>query len=151
MGRSDCMCCGHIINTTFFTSRNGKRYEIRHRTNCKSKNAIYLGFCLKCNEEQYVGKVETQGANKRVNKDQNDVSRPDLLAINCHFNEPGHDFNRYFRIIVIEEITKKNLKTDQMRELLLRREDFWILKLGTLHPRGFNDKLNYPSGVRQQS
>ena len=67
-GRADCMCCGHIINTTFFNSRDGKRYEIRHKTNCKSKNAIYLGFCLKCNEEQYVGKVVTQGTNKRVTK-----------------------------------------------------------------------------------
>ena len=150
-GRSDCMCCTHIINTTFFTCRSGNRYEIRHRTNCRSKNAIYQGLCLKCNEEQYVGKVETQGTNRRVNKHRNDVNRPDSIAIDRHFNQPGHDFNRDFRIIVIEEVTKKNMTKDQMRELLLRREDFWILKLGTLQPRGFNDKLNYPSEVTQQS
>ena len=34
---------------------------------------------------------------------------------------------------------------EQMRNLLLRREDFWILKLGTLYPGGFNDKLNFPA------
>ena len=86
-----------------------------------------------------------------MNKHRNDVNRPDSIAIDRHFNQPGHDFNRDFRIIVIEEVTKKNMTKDQMRELLLRREDFWILKLGTLQPRGFNDKLNYPSEVTQQS
>ena len=94
-----------------------------------------------------MGKVETQGTNKRVNIHRNDANRPDSIAIDRLFSELGHDFNRDFRIIVIEEITKKNLTKDQMRELLLRREDFWILKLGTLHPRGFNDKLNYPYEV----
>jgi hypothetical protein len=148
-GRSDCQCCNHIINTTFFTSRTGERYDIRHKTNCRTKNAIYLGLCLKCNEEQYVGKVEQQGTNRRVNKHRNDVARPDGIAIDRHFNQPGHSFNRDFRIVVIEEITKKNLTNEQMRNLLLRREDFWIQKLGTLHPSGFNDKLNFPAEVTQ--
>ena len=62
-----------------------------------------------------------------------------------HFDLPGHVFNRDFRIVIIEEITKKNLTNEQMRNLLLHREDFWILKLGTLHPGGFNDKLNFPT------
>ena len=146
------MCCRHIITTTYFTNRSGEaRYDIRHRTNCKSKNAIYLGFCLKCNEKQYVGKVETQGTNKRVNKHRNDVNRPDSIAIDRHFSEPGHDFNCDFRIIVIEEVSKRNMTKEQMRNLLLRREDFWIVKLGTLHPGGFNDKLNFPNDTPQQS
>ena len=143
-GRADCQCCNHIINTEFFTSRKGKRFEMRHRTSCKSKNAIYLGMCLKCNQQQYVGKVEKQKMNKRVNKHRNDVKRPDAITIDKHFNDPEHDFNRDFRVIVIEEITKRDLSDEQMRNLLLRREDFWICKLGTLHPEGFNDKLNFP-------
>ena len=143
-GRADCQCCNHIINTEFFTSRKGKRFEMRHRTSCKSKNAIYLGMCLKCNQQQYVGKVEKQKMNKRVNKHRNDVRRPDAITIDKHFNNPEHDFNRDFRVIVIEEITKRDLSDEQMRNLLLRREDFWICKLGTLHPEGFNDKLNFP-------
>ena len=92
-----------------------------------------------------MGKVEVQGTNKRVNKHRNDVHRPDAIAIDKHFSEPGHDFNRDFRIIAIEEVTKKNLTKEQMRNLLLRREDFWIQKLGTLEPLGFNEKLNFPS------
>ena len=147
MGRTDCLCCRHIISTDFFTSSNGKRYEIRHRTNCRTKNAIYLAFCMKCNKEQYVGKVEKQGTNKRVNKHRNDVHRPDALAIDRHFTDGNHDFNRDFRIIVIEEITNKHLTKEQTRNTLLHREDFWINKLKTLEPAGFNDKLNFPAEI----
>ena len=100
---------------------------------------------MKCNAEQYVGKVETQGANKRVNKHRNDVGRPDGLAIDRHFDQQDHDFNRDFRLILIEEISKRNLTKEQTRELLLKREDFWIRKLNTLEPNGFNEKLNFPA------
>ena len=148
-GRSDCLCCKHIINTDSFTSRTGKRFQIRHKTNCKSKNSIYLALCIRCNEEQYVGKLESQGTNRRVNKHRNDVKRPDSIAIDRHFDQPSHDFNKDFRIIVIEEIVSKNLTKEQTRKILLKREDFWIVKLGTLHPRGFNDKLNFPSDYPQ--
>ena len=82
--------------------------------------------------------------NKRTNKHRNDVTRADSIAIDRHFNRSDHDFNRDFRVIVIEEITKKNLTKDQMRNLLLHREDFWISKLKTLEPNGFNEKLNFP-------
>ena len=47
-------------------------------------------------------------------------------------------------MIIIEEVTKKNMTKEQMRTTLLKREDFWILKLGTLEPHGFNDRLNFP-------
>ena len=82
--------------------------------------------------------------NKRANKHRNDVPRPDSLSIDQHFNQHDHSFNRDFRLIVIEEVTKKNLTKDQMRNLLLHREDFWISKLNTLEPNGFNEKLNFP-------
>ena len=102
---------------------------------------------MKCNKEQYVGKVEAQGTNKRVNKHRNDVNRPDGLSIDQHFADGEHDFNRDFRIIVIEEITSRHLTKEQTRNTLLRREDFWIKKLKTLEPAGFNDKLNFPTQI----
>ena len=82
--------------------------------------------------------------NKRANKHRNDITRPDSIAIDQHFNQNGHDFNRDFRLIVIEEITKKNMTKEQTRNLLLHGEDFWITKLNTLEPNGFNEKLNFP-------
>ena len=143
--RADTKCCNHIISTTHFTNKTGsKRYDIRHKTGCKSRNALYLSFCIKCNEKQYVGKVEMQGANKRINKHRNDAKRSDSIGIDKHFLEPGHNFDRDFRMIVIEEISSRNMTKEQTRQTLLRREDFWIKQLDTLEPNGFNDRLNFP-------
>lgn len=144
--RANTKCCNHVINTTYFTDKTGeKRYDILHKVNCKSKNCIYLGFCIKCNEGQYVGKVESQGTSLRINKHRNDAKREDSIGIDRHFLQPEHDFDRDFRLIVIEEISDRNLTKEQTRTALLRREDFWMKKLGTLEPNGYNDRLNFPN------
>ena len=52
-------CCRQIADSkTFKSEQTGATYEIRHKLNCKSKNIIYLGYCLKCARHQYVGKSE---------------------------------------------------------------------------------------------
>ena len=108
-------------------------------------NAIYLAWCDKCTiGKQYVGKLEAQQANRRINKHRNDAKRDDAISIDQHFRTPGHSFND-FRIIVIEEIADRTMTKEQTWHALLRREDFWIKTLGTLEPHGFNDKLNFPS------
>ena len=89
--------------------------------------------------------METQGASRRINKHRNDAKRADSIGIDRHFLLPGHDFDRDFRLIVIEEIVNRNLTKEQTRLALLRREDFWIKKLETLEPNGYNDRLNFPS------
>lgn len=144
--RPDTKCCRHVISTTYFTNQAGdKRFDIRHRVGCKTKNAIYLGFCMKCNRKQYVGKVEIQGTNKRINKHRNDAKKRDSIPIDKHFLEPGHKFDDDFKLIVIEEIEDRNMTKDQIRYTLLKREDFWIRKLNTLEPHGFNERLNFPN------
>ena len=75
---------------------------------------------------------------------KNDAKREDSIGIDRHFLLPGHDFDRDFRLIVIE-ISNKNLTKEQTRMALLRREDFWIKKLETLEPNGYNDRLNFPN------
>ena len=142
--RPDTKCCRHVISTTYFTNQD-KRFDIRHRVGCKTKNAIYLAFCMKCNRKQYVGKVEIQGTNKRINKHRNDAKKRDSIPIDKHFLEPGHKFDDDFKLIVIEEIEDRNMTKDQIRYTLLKREDFWIRKLNTLEPHGFNERLNFPN------
>ena len=144
--RANTKCCNQVINTNYFTNKTGrKRFEIRHKVSCKSRNCLYLAWCSKCNDGQYVGKVESQGASLRINKHRNDAKREDSIGIDRHFLVPGHDFDRDFRLIVIEEISNKNLTKEQTRLALLRREDFWIKKLETLEPNGYNDRLNFPN------
>ena len=146
-GRADAKCCSHVVNTNVFTDRSGrKRFQIRQRTNCRSKNALYLAWCDRCTDgRQYVGKLETQQCNRRINKHRNDVKRDNAIKIDQHFRSDGHSFDD-FRIIVIEEIEHQDTMTkEQIRLALLRREDFWVKTLGTLEPLGFDEKLNFPS------
>ena len=94
--------------------------------------------------KQYVGKLEEQKAHRRINKHRNDAKKDGTIGIDQHFRTPGHSFDD-FRIIIIEEITDKNMTKEQVRHTLLKREDFWISKLQTLEPHGFNDRLNFPN------
>ena len=142
--RPDTKCCNHVVQTKFFTDKSKKnRYEIRQKLGCKSKDALYLAWCDRCNDKQYVGKVESQKAHRRINKHRNDAKKEGTIGIDQHFRGPNHSF-KDFRMIIIEEISDKNMTRDQVRQTLLKREDFWITKLNTLEPNGFNDKLNFP-------
>ena len=135
-----------MVQTKFFTNRSKtKKFDIRQRTGCKSKDALYLAWCDKCNQKQYVGKVEAQKAHRRINKHRNDAKKEGSINIDQHFREKDHVFNRDFKMIIIEEIADKNKTREQVRNTLLKREDFWIKKLETLEPNGFNDKLNFPN------
>ena len=143
---SDTKRCRHVVQTKYFTDRTGsKRFDIRQKLGCKSKDAIYLAWCDKCHGKQYVGKVEIQKAHRRINKHRNDTKRGNSISIDQHFRTQDHDFDKDFRIIIIEEISDRNMTREQVRHTLLKREDFWIKKVGTLEPNGFNYRLNFPN------
>ena len=139
--RSDNLCCKQIQRTSTFRSRITKQeFKIYHRVNCKSRFIIYLLECLRC-YIQYVGKSEWP-MNIRCNKHRNDVFREEAIQVCQHFKQPGHNFNRDAKITIIEELKNKDRSLKTMRKILEQREDFWIKKLKTLHPDGFNMELN---------
>ena len=143
--RPDTKCCNHVVQTKTFTDKLKRRqYTIRQKLNCKSKDALYLAWCDRCNAKQYVGKVESQKAHRRINKHWNDAKKDGSIGIDQHFRGPNHTFDD-FRMIIIEEITNRNMTREQIRQTLLKWEDFWITKLNTLEPHGFNEKLNFPN------
>ena len=145
--RPDAKCCNHVVSTEFFSDKTGqRRFQIRQRTGCKSKNAIYLAFCDRCHTKQYVGKLEEQKTHRRINKHRNDAKKEGTISIDQHFRTPGHSFND-FRLIVIVKIMDKNMTKEQVRHTLHKREDFWIKTLKTLEPEGFNDRLNFPDSA----
>ena len=64
------------------------------------------------------------------------------------------NWNRNRRIvglinIEIEEINDNSMTKEEIRHALLRREDFLIKALGTLEPKGFNERLNFPSHAQR--
>ena len=136
-------CCRQITSVkTFESDQTGESYEIRHYLNCKSKNCIYLGYCIKCRKNQYVGKAEPP-AHLRFNTHRYDVTSPTGLMFDKHFNQEGHNFDHHARFILIEQVKNHNNFTKlENRRILEEREDFWIQKLKTLAPFGLNNRLN---------
>ena len=138
-------CCRQIKSTSTFRNRiTGKEYRIFHQVNCRDRNIIYLLECIKCNEKAYVGKSEPP-ANLRINGHRSDAKKTDKLAVDTHFRQPGHIFERDAKFTIIEKIETSNLKKEEVTNLLLRREDFWMKKLQTIEPNGFNQGLNFPA------
>ena len=81
---------------------------------------------------------------KRITKHRFDAKNTKSIPADRHFLLPGHNFDRHFKLTIIEEITNQNMSKEKIRGVLMHREDFWILKLDTLQPNGVNEDLNYP-------
>ena len=54
-----------------------------------------------------------------------------------------HNFMKHAKFTLIEQLTEiSNVSKDTLRLQLKRREDFWIIKVETLAPKGLNQELN---------
>ena len=89
---------------------------------------------------QYVGKRETP-FNIRLNSHRKDANgnNPKTILVSIHFKQPGHNFNKHAKFKLNNTI---DTDIDTIKIRLRRREDFWILKLDTLTPKGLNQELN---------
>ena len=145
-GRRNNKCCKQMVTTNHFTNRKtGKVFNILHNLNCKSFNVIYLIECILCNNKPYVGKTETQ-SNVRTNGHRSEAKKPDSIAIDRHFFEnEDHDFEKHAKITLIEKLENTSHMTEsEITTNLEKREDFWMKKLNSLTPDGFNQELNFP-------
>ena len=134
-------CCSHVRNTNEFKSNVTKeKFKIHHRVNCRSKFVIYLLECILC-KIQYVGKSEWP-LNIRINKHRNDVPREDAIQACRHYREHNHVFKDHARFTIIEQLNDQGKSLSTKRRTLEDREDFWIKRLNTLIPKGFNMCLN---------
>ena len=138
-------CCKQMTSTTHFTNRKtGRKFQIFHNLNCRSSKVIYLIECTLCGNKPYVGKSET-ASNLRTNNHRHDAKKPDSIMIDKHFYEtPGHDFEKHAKITLIEQLRNaENMTKEEITFNLEKREDFWMIKLNTLQPDGFNIALNH--------
>ena len=146
LSRYDCQCCKQVIKPRTFSSQITKKtYDIRHNLDSKSKVICPLD-CQKC-DTRYVGKSETP-FNIRLNNHRKDVNNTEAtLSVSKHFREANHSFNRDAKFTLIEKINNHNISQKDMRRTLENHEDLWIIKLRTLKPNGFNDKLSHPEST----
>ena len=87
--------------------------------------------CILCNE-QYVGKAETS-FNIRLSNHRKDVKKVNAIMA-CIINRKA-TISTNMQNLPLSKKKEKNLR-------LIEREDFWILKLDTLYPEGFNMGLS---------
>ena len=80
--------------------------------------------------------------NIRLNNHRKDSkNKKPILACN-HFQNSNHNFQRDAKFTLIEQIMKSFTTTKQLRLLLKKWENLWILKLKTFYPNGLNQELN---------
>ena len=115
-------------------------YKIFHNVNCASSYTIYLMECILCNK-QYVGKAETS-FNIRLNNNRKDVKKVDAKMACKHFQQESHNFNKHAKFNIINQLMKTSKSKETLTQRLIERENFWILKLDTLYPKGFNMELS---------
>ena len=135
------MCCKQVKTTTYFKSlQTNRSFKIHHTVNCTSEYVIYLMECILCSK-QYVGKAET-AFNIRLNNHRKDVKKANAILACKHFQSPNHNFNQHAKFTIIDKLTNTNKPKEILRQRLIERENFWIEKLDTLHPKGFNQELS---------
>ena len=55
----------------------------------------------------------------------------------------GNNFMKHAKLTLIEQLTEmSNVSKDTLWLRLKRREDFWVIKIKTLAPKGLNQQLN---------
>ena len=132
--------CQQVCQTTTFRStRTNQTFQMYHKTDCKSMFAIYLLECTIC-KLQYVGKSEPPFNIRLNNHRKASASKKETIVASRHFQSPGHIFNRDAKFTIIEKIKNSHMNIDDKRDLLRRRETFWISKLRTTTPDGLNQE-----------
>ncbi|MCH2406292.1 MAG: hypothetical protein MK200_08895, partial [Nitrosopumilus sp.] len=135
------ICCQHITQTNAFKSAiTGEEFHIKHNVNCKTRKGIYLASCKLCPKHQYVGKFETPW-NVRLYNHRKDAKKMKSIPFDEHFLKSDHDFTKHARFIIIEALSKETAKEID-RKTLEAREDYWISRLKTHSPNGFNERWN---------
>ena len=83
--------------------------------------------------------------NIRFNNHRNDVYKTNTPGADQHFRLPAHNFNRHTKFTLTEQLSNTELDKHLLTFRLKKRKDFWIHKLKTLKPHGFNSELNFPN------
>ena len=148
-----CVCCRLLEETTgiwFISVKTGRRYKVRQKINCESKNIVYSVICKQHNV-QGVG-MTTDLKKRLTNYRSHHNNNVDSCGIMGHFLEEGHQFDRDFLFQPIVKLV--NLPTGYQAAKIIRErlEDFelyWQDTLMTIEPNGLN-KLEEVEKTREK-
>ena len=116
------LCYNQVLTTNTFMSQRIKwAFNIFFNLNCESEYNIYLIECILC-KIQYVGKAGT-AFNLRLNNHRKDTKNPNSILACKHFQEQGHNSNKYAKFI-IGKLVKLHGSKETLREMLVVRGNF---------------------------
>ena len=115
-------------------------FNIFFNLNCKNQYIIYLMECILC-KMQYVGKAKT-AFNLRLNDHRKDTKKSNSILVCKHFQGKGHYFNKHAEFIIIDKLLNLHGSKEELQEMLVIDENFWIQKLKALVPFGRNQELS---------
>ena len=90
---------------------------------------------------QDVGKAET-AVNLRLNNHEKGTKKLKSILTCKQFQEKGQNFNKHAKFIIIGKLENLHSSKEELREMIVIRENFWIQKLKTLVPFGLNQELS---------
>ena len=147
------LCKNFLIETKTFTSPNtNQTFKIKTKTDCKTKNIIYLILDLICYKNFYVGYSEDSMTVRWPNHKSHIKKGHKLCEISTHFiNESNNmhkldtssqkvftsQLSKQISIIIIESVAP--IDGIDMKSLLQERENFWQ---GTLKSTQFYGGIN---------
>ena len=138
----NCMLCREHLNTstTFTSAVTHEKYSIADQVSnidiaCTTKNVIYLITCELCNI-QYVG-MTTQSIRTRFYSHRSAIKSHKINTFLYHHFLCGHNAHNC-KVQIIYHYHKND---NDAKNVLLHVEEFYMRKLGTLHPFGLNDNI----------
>ena len=136
-----CDSCKNFVigDSKFKALATGRVYKIRKNMNCNTPNIIYVANCSKC-LQQGVGATIKWKPRLRNYKSHIKKGKKTCRIVK-HFLEECNDNNdpcRYLRFQIIDCLDNvEGLSVEQIDELLLQKEKYWIKNLVTVH-QGMN-------------
>ena len=142
-----CASCNIFViaSSTLKCFATNKVYKIKRHLTCETRNVIYVAFCVKC-QKQGVGstvewKPRMRNYKSHINKDRK------TCRIAKHFIDvhKGWENLRFFLVDCLNNVN--GLNSDQIDDLLLEKEKFWIGTLVTQH-KGLNSTHDWVRSKR---
>ena len=140
-----CDLCNSLTHSrTFKCHATGRSFVIRPKLCCTSINVVYLMSCANCLHQ---GIGSTQNMKPRwANYKSHSNKKINSCSISRHFNEICRCVNNpreYMQIQLIDSVDNtNNMNRDEIDELLLKKEKFWVGSLVTMH-KGMNSSHDW--------
>lgn len=141
--RSDCKTCPALIRKIEIESfTTGRKYSAvgvnPDLITCKLQNYVYLLSCLSCGVQDVGESIVPINLRMNIHR----TSKSGCTFMIEHFNNvcPGASFS----IQILEKLPGDGYLNgaidNDMRQLRLQREDYWMKTLRTIYPYGLNEK-----------